>query len=635
MPAIPQQTYYPSCVVNLTIRFDESFIDGPGIPKPMSTTDAATNPAVLPARGSGKALALEKVPSGDAARRFTESRNVHTINRIPAKCSVSKSGVRSASTFELTLPFRDLPLDPRVIRAIGVEIHMGTVSAEDFARGVRGMRRADGSLYSTVATRNAEGRLNASTLVMVGIVDEISEEIGGEGGVVVHMSGRDQRGMLLNSPLKPTLINELDYNRPIHELVEEILNRHPMSQRVRIGINPQEWPGGRIPEALPGDILPPHRRGSPRRGGGRARAAAHPPGGGGGHGHEMSYWDLITRLCMLVGAVPTFVNDVLWIRPLRGLFSQNRATPDGRYGTPFNPDQPRVVDGSEPIRIRRMAVGNNLARLSFKRTLVGEKKVKAVRVVSVDLRSENRAENHTIEAIWPPQERVQRTRVTTRTSRTGRETTSERPRDDGDQDASENGASAAGSRETTTAAPSGQGGQQDVATIPVYGITDKNRLTEIARGLYEEMARGEMTGTFDTNNLASFGGGNSDPDMLRAEPGDAVEIVVEAGAIREAGTGVVSSVTDHYTAPYEEQVRKLTALLGNELFARALLTTSRGRINQLQRVFRLSSLSLEWSNTDGISVSGELQNYYVVRSEVDASPPVTAAPTMVTTKERP
>ena len=211
-------TFYPSCVVHLVVRFDEALIAGASVPKAVSTEEAARLPASVVLPDAEKPLLAQKMSSGG----FTnDGESSFVLNIVPKRCSVEKGGVRAAGTFNIQLAWQDLPLDPRTIRALGVEVHMGTVSAEDFARGMDGDRRADGSLYSILRTRDPGGRLRAGTLVMLGIADEVSEEYG-QDGIGLTITGRDQRGILLSSPLPPDALNKLDYSRAIPEIIVRI-----------------------------------------------------------------------------------------------------------------------------------------------------------------------------------------------------------------------------------------------------------------------------------------------------------------------------------------------------------------------------------------------------------------------------
>lgn len=613
--------FYPSTVCHLTIRFDEALIQGAAAPKVVSTDEAATTPARRPvAPGEKPALATAaSIPQSDG-------QTVFVLNIVPEKCTIEKSGIRAAGTFNLSLAFRDLPLDPRTIRALGVEIHMGTVDASEFARGQRGIRRPDGTLASVLRTREPGGAPRPGTLVMLGIADEIEEEYG-ETGLTLRITGRDQRGVLMSSPLPPEALNKLDYSRGIHQIIEELLERHPLSERLTVRCNAAEWPRGRIPEALPPDILPRHR--TPARGRGRRATAPHPPGGG-QHGTELTFWDAITRLCTLVGAAPTLVNTELWIRPIRGLFEQLQAGPDGTLRTPFYPDAPRDVGGQQ-IVARRMVVGSNLSRLTFKRKIGGVAKPKTIRCVAVDLESTDRTQNRVVEGRWPPEQPpppvaaatnaafsgllVSRTEAAHRRAGIGSGPSAQYQR----ELAAAQTARARGGRRGHTATAGGQTAHEDIVNVAIHGVRSKERLTEIARGLFEEIGRNEIEGSYETMDPTSYAGSNDDPDLLRANPGDVLELVTATGTSRAGDAR--DTLTAHYMAPFEEQVQAIVARLGpgTEQFARAIASTARGRVSPIQRYFRLSSLRLDWTGDKGIAVACDIQNYYVVPNNPEAT----------------
>ena len=420
----------------------------------------------------------------------------------------------------------------------------------------------------------------------------------------MRLTGRDQRGLLLTSPMPVLALNTLNYDQDIVGVVEELLMRHPMSDRMAVRADVAEWPNREIPGALPQEILPRVRQARARRNRGsnvresstrpaRTRPpAAHPPGHGANR--EMSYWDAITRLCFIVGAMPTFINNELWIRPVRGLFEQLAARPSALNRTPFNPDTARAVLGMEPLVIRRLVVGNNLATMKFKRKMGGRGRPHTVRCVSLDLSSRDRTQNRLIEARWPPEAPA---------VRTGRN-----------------------NAQAQNVAPSGNRSTEDVLTFPIQGIRSQERLQVIARSLFEEIGRQEISGSFETHNLASFGGGNADPDMLRANPGDAIEVVRDSSSYREGTTSPQGAMADHYNAPYGEMVADYTQRLGDANLARALVATARGRVNEVQRTFRLASLTLDWTQDNGINVSGEVQNYVIVRNSVEGEHPTTPQP---------
>jgi outer membrane protein len=142
-------------------------------------------------------------------------------NRIPLKCVVELPGYRQAGTFNMDFAFRDLPLDPRTVRACAVDIHLGAVSAADFGRGMVNTP-TDGWRSSVLRTTLDNGSANPDTLVMTGTVDKWSAKHS-SGMSTVTIEGRDMRGILLDTPLtndparSQWILEDLDLSVPIDQ----------------------------------------------------------------------------------------------------------------------------------------------------------------------------------------------------------------------------------------------------------------------------------------------------------------------------------------------------------------------------------------------------------------------------------
>ena len=604
LPPTDDSTYYPSCVVHLSIRFDEALLADAEVADGITTDDAAAEPASVP----GKTMRSPSMVSGAQSKGSTQTTFV--LNRVPRRLHLELPSVRQAGSFDMELDFSEMPLDPRVLRAAGVEIHMGTVTPENFGQGMTqapdtGQQRP--SILRPVV--NQRLRPNANTLVMIGVVDEweISYE---DTQTTISIRGRDLRGVLLDSPLSMRAVTALNLNQRIDGLVRQLINMHPMLDNLSVEVNPAEWPNSVVPGALPDSILPRHRRTA--RGGHTSAAAAFPPGSG---TSDITYWDAITRFCMLCGAIPYFTARTLVIRPARSYFEQQEAGFDPSIATPFNPATPRAFGDMEPFSIRRLVYGRNLKKVSFKRTMGGQQKPKVVRVVSLDLSSTDRTQNREVEARWPPVPPRTNTQRTTATAR-GVTATPPVPRDV--QNAANN-----------RVAPSGSQTQTDILNVPVHGITDVARLQDIARALFEEISRNEFAGTAETSDLASLGGGNNDPDLLRLRPGDAVQFFVDVSGVHSGQESTVGTATDFYRRPVAEMTTEIAQRLGNRDFARAIMATTRGSVNRIQNFFRVSSVDITWDKDSGLAVNFDFQNYFVIRNQLGQA--VAATPGAVAT----
>jgi hypothetical protein len=489
-------------------------------------------------------------------------------NLVPMRGSVELPGPRQAATFDFTLPFRRLPIDSRAVRACGVEVHLGTVSAADYAAGMRGAT-VNGVPLSVLDTRDANGRTREDTRLLVGTVDEWENEDDEKGGWI-KVTGRDMRGLLLDAQLPVGLLEAVDPSKPIDEVVRQILCLHPYGDQFTVAVNAQEWSGRVLPPLGPG-FIPRHRRGA------RGTTVS-----GGTTRQDLSYWDAITKVCTLVGAVPTFVGTELRIRPVRSVFDQ---LDQGLYEdnpSPFAGGGLRTAEGVEPFGVRKLVWGRDVRRLKTTHRLNGKAKPKVVRVIAHDPDVTDRARGRAvIEARWPP----------ARTSHDPRSPTVNAVR--------------------TSVAPSGRQAQEEMVNIPVSGIRDPAQLTEIARALFEEVGRQELTGTLATSSLASFGGDNADPDLLRLKPGDAFELLCDVRALASRPP-LVHSRTDLLRQSFDEAVAAVERQSGlPHNIARVVAATLRGEIVELQTFFRTATVKYGWDAEKGVDIDIDFQNYFV------------------------
>jgi hypothetical protein len=553
--------YRPSCVVNLRLVFDESLhvrTLGPPLPT-TGVPDVAVGPVPLIA------------PQHDAAGHPTAS---FILGRVPIKANIELPGYRQAGQFSFDLPFRDLPIDPRTVRAAAVDVHLGAISDDDFAEGMVGPA-VDGWRPSILRTRTADNEPNPDTLLMVGTVDEWNVQHD-DSSSIVSIKGRDMRGILLDTPLTndpklaASIMEGLDLSLPIDTLIGTLLAVNPLFSDFVIRVNPAEWPNGIIPAVGATATVPRHRQGARgRRTGGRAT----PPSAGG----TVNFWDMIVRLCYLVAAVPYFQGLDLRIRPQRTIYDQQDA------GNPMNPapfaggavrahDVEAGTPITPPLAYRRLAYGRDVKSISFDRKMAGLAKPQTVVARSIDSNSDSRGDRRMLEGRWPPKDDT------------------------------------AARRQTASATKPDT--QESILPLFFPGTNSVERLTELAHGAYEEIARREIGGQCSTKNLASFGGDNTDPDLLRLKPGDGVEFLVDTTNMT-IQTPLISALTDHLRNGFEEQVALIAARIGDENLARVIVATSRGAIQEIPAFFRVQNVKFTWSCDAGIGIDFDFQNYVI------------------------
>jgi hypothetical protein len=167
---------------------------------------------------------------------------------------------------------------------------------------------------------------------------------------------------------------------------------------------------------------------------------------------------------------------------------------------------------------------------------------------------------------------------------------------------------------TTNVGASGEAPATEFIIQEIPGIADKDRLLEIAKNLYEEVGRQELGGSVQTKNLASFGGDNTDPDMLSIRPGDPVEFRIQGIDARMAESGSpINELLEWEGRDFEDEVKVVSARLGNDKLARALVEFNRGKILALQKTFRVSNVKYDWDVDSGVSIAFDFQNFVEIR----------------------
>jgi hypothetical protein len=571
--------YRPSLIVNLKLKFDDrlTIADSPA-------------PETVEGRLEGRITQGVRVPQPLVTQAVDVATGQDQITwvmaRIPKQGGFEKPGYRQAGKFSFTFDFRDLPIDPRTVRAAAVEVHVGVVSDADFAAGMRGERYANGTLKSVLQSR-VDGAPNAETLRMVGTVDEWQVDHSASSSEVT-LSGRDLRGILLDTPIAPNGVkpqqfwDSIDTSQDIQAVVVQVLQYNPLFDDIQVVTNPEDWPNGKLPSPGAKDIVPRHRKGAKgQRAGGIGSAPAE------SSGSNLNFWDVITQFCFLVGAIPYFQGTQLMLRPSSTVFDKLRGPIDPvRNPTPFKEGQVREIDAlsgmviSPPLRTRRIVYGRDVTSLSFQRKFGGWKKPKRVRCIAVDSDSGKIGVQKLVTGLWPPDSAIK---------------------------AQKTGVSAGKDRSVS-----------DIVNIPVPGIKDEKRLAEIAQAIYNEMGRSEIGGEIETVNLASFGGDARDPDLLRLEPGDGVELLVDTSATGAKNPNT-NSFGDSVRRSYEEQVSEIQQRLGDANLARVIVATARGQVAELQRFFRVETVKFSWGAHDGVKLSFSFQNYVVSRAQEGAT----------------
>lgn len=584
--------YRPSLVINVTLRFDEALLVSP---TPQADEFGALDPNTVKGPSVDFQIGTREINLGPlgtvripkpTARIVTggieplilkrgEDNLSHILNIVPESGSVEASATRQAGKFNFSLDYSALPIDPVVIRAAAVEIHLGTINEKDFSDGMNGAVLGVGNRRTSQLRTRVGGQPNPETLVFVGTIDKWKTNHD-EKGSKVEIEGRDLRGIFLDGKIPPLLLSKLDLRDDIVGVVQQILNFVPFGAGVTVAADSAEWPNGKIPSPGTSD------------GSTRVQTGAKGKGGaaGGSSSDRPNAWDIITQYCFLVGAIPYFEGWILRVRPAHSFFDLRQAGLDaeatGRrfitgsgpsLPTPFADGLPRNV-GGEKIRWRRLVYGRDISKLSFEKKLGGVK-VPTVEVIGID--DTKRGKEKLIIVHWPPKSHTK--------------------------------------ARQTSVSPGGEVAQTDTMRVPVHGIRDAARLLVIAREIYEEVGHGEIGGHAETSSLSSYGGSSEDPDMVRLRVGDAVEFVVDARAL-SSQSPLVSELNDHHRRSFEEEVDAIKLALGDENLARVIVAASRSAIVDQLRTYKVASARWDLANSGALRVSFDFQNYIISRHEV-------------------
>jgi len=607
-------------VVNLQIRFDDTFTV-------QEETDVRSTPKATdeaPKKAGKETIRPLLLDSDREPVKIPFKRTnplVSIANRIPIDCSVDLPSYRQAGTFRMTFAYSDLPIDPRIVFAAGVEIYMGAVDPTDFGTGMVEVK-PNGARRSILQTAK-DGQRREDLLLLAGIVDEWNVSHTSSGSRV-SMTGRDLRGPLLDAKVDPKVFAKINLDRPIQDVVGDLLHTLPAFATCNVTAVAEDWGVSdvkQIPHPVDKDGLTRPRQQANGKGG-----ISTPTGGA-----TLSFWDIITKWCFLVGGIPYFVGDRIVIKHARSLYKQSAQDDDGsrregeegpslesgkfasELSTPFAGGKRRTLASGKEIGVRRIVFGRDVAEYTFNRKFTGIK-TPTVKVVCLDTSSKERGKGKILTALSTDEIP---TGAASKSAGTGGGRSGKKPL-----------AQSSSKKKANSHTPSGQS-SEEFLVIPVEGIKDKAKLIQIAKSLYEEIARGELGGTISTRNLTSFGidddkdpaAPNRDPDLVRLRPGDAVEIMVDLRQ-QESNAPLTNSYTDSRRRDFDKEVEEVASHFGKgedaRIIARAIVAQSRGGILQLQTFFRVGNAHFNWSG-QGISISFDYQNYIEARNDTEES----------------
>jgi hypothetical protein len=536
-----------------------------------------------------RALLQKRAAGGEAqdqpqslVEKTEDERNV-LFSCLPIQATVSRNGLKDADTATVTLDFRDIPIDPRVVRSALISIAIGTVEADQWADGVvrQKARDTDGSLMSLVERAPGEELQFNSPTTFLGYVDEWLAEWG-EDGDVLKLQCRDVSALLRDRILRDGA--GIDLNVPIDKGVQALIDQDASMRGLKVQygtpINADDPLNTFAPEDAPipaksiPEVLKPRKGKQPK-----AKRETT----------EESVWDHITGVCGKLGLIPLFRGFTLFLAEPRVLFSSF-------------------------LGARRMVWGRNISKLTFARKLGG------VKADTIEVRCPDPSIGRTRWARWPVV---------------------------GDEPKSgilgQQGSPQPVTTRATDVSPNGTG-SETVRTMTVRGVTDQKVLERIARNTFEEIARQEIEGAVETDEIESFDT-KVQGDLLLLQPGEPVTIEIappadlappEAGlASSQRSLGLQAGATRSTTGSNLQELQAQSAAkraaylrgLGMSKETAQRLAAAQEQA-ALVTTFRAGNVNINWSADDGVSMDFDFYNFVVVRESPDEASQQPAASTL-------
>lgn len=161
--------------------------------------------------------------------------------------------------------------------------------------------------------------------------------------------------------------------------------------------------------------------------------------------------------------------------------------------------------------------------------------------------------------------------------------------------------------------PSGTKPNDPIRIVAISGVTDPATLQDIARGIYEETARQELEGSFSTSDPSSYGIPFEIANLLDLKAGEPIRIDIDARKQGEVGDAV--TLLQGMTIPQRLERLRDAGFQPKVALAYAVLLEQ----TNLQTIFCVQNVNIDFSRDDGLKISVDFQNYITIREDFDAS----------------
>lgn len=546
---MPGPIYHDACKVRIQVRFEDFKSDPPQI-------EFARQPAIRRVPAGSEAFGLGIIQDTERRGGF---KNIG-FDIVPSSCVVERNSYRKADEARCTFPAQRLPLDPKTIRAMTIQIFGGVYSARSYANVLT--RTEPTQLILPDQIPAGELQAGVSNEMFRGSVDEIKLSLGR--GDMVELRARDLTQEFIDTPIPPNALRDIPKSAPIDEVIRLLIrgDGKPPDESRRLGVIGvrevrvvneviDETTG--LVRVLPSfrQFRPPSyfdSKGTVKKG---AKQPKKQP--------RLNFWDLITDICITAGLL-------VHVRPVQGEDDISAevviTNPRTYYGETLGLNGLKFI---QERQVRHFLYGINIQKLETSRRLKG------IVVPTIELRS------------WDPVEGVQNVvRFPQR-------------------------------KKNNNPSVSGKADKETIRTIPVANLSGEDAkaiLREYAESIYEQLARPEMKVKIRTRQLSgflsNFGDGDV-ADLFQLQPKDPIFVDVERAQIEE-GNANRNTFLAQMTQRQKIQDIQVNGLNGN--IAAAIVEPQVSAF--LQREFRTQTVVFNFQGTWDITI--DAINYLDVRN---------------------
>jgi hypothetical protein len=566
----PEQSYYPSAKLRLTFRLDEfgntTRLKAPPPHSVMKYTGVWETPAPLvvitdPGAPQGVTRYLVVIPGQTSVPPATDQARsddglTFDVTVIPSEMDWNLNGIRTADTLSAKFKYIDAPLHPLVARSVAVEAFFGCVSPTEYQRGIQGAKRQG---YAIEGQGESLRVIQDTYLDSNNLQRTNSRFTGFCDTWDVDWSANEEPMIEIKCRDNTQLL--IDQQCPQLGLCVD--GTKPLDQAIAGYLaNFAQFQGLSV-EYRPNTDNPPVLNSV--LGATALRKLGPVPMHGGGSA-KLTVWDYLTDICGAVGHVIRVEGNNIIVQTARSITTSAITR---RVDDPY---QGRSLPSGMQCDYRRFIYGQNIEKMKFKRHFTKNQPV------NIEVRCWDNEKKTLLSAKFPEIADRQKYVI-----------------------------------------PGNAQPTQKWEEKYVYGIRDVPTLKKIAQTYYEQIGRNEIQVDISTHNLASFGGGNLDPDILDMKAGDTFEVLVQKRDQDETNTLTrIESLLQS-----QDKCAAFMQTLGfSSDFATAYAKayTDAGFLT----LYRLRGMKVKWNISSGISLDIQGINYIEVRA--DASLPAGQEP---------